>query len=352
MPSEVRRTVILPVEAEDRLEDEIRAFFAERDLELYRMMVWQLGHSGESGGDIAVSIDRRLHGGLLLAVAQAMHGDYVLGLKYAVSVELMHNFALIHGDVQDGNTERLGRASVWWKWGPSQAINTGDGMHALGRISLFQLCDLGEPVERVTAALEIVDDAVMKRCEGEYLDIAFQEQMTVSVDDYVDMLTKRVGSLYGASSELAGILSDGASKERRSALRRFGQSVGVIKQLVSDYNTMFGSDDRDPVQQGRIISKKKNLAVAYLFDTVKDPSLLRKAGEMYMQRVIDPSRIAELKQMVLDAGGKEFNIAKIHQHLKEAENALVDAGLGNEETESLMAVARDISDANVFSKTS
>ncbi len=346
MASEIQYSSPLPVEAEERLEDEIRAFFAGRKLDLYGMMMWQLGHSEERGNDISQAIDRRLHGSLLLSMAHALHGDYALGLKYAVSVELTHNFALIHGDVQDGNTERLGRASVWWKWGPSQAINTGDGMHALARISLFQLCDVGEPIERVNTALEIVDDAVMQRCEGEYLDITFQEQTSVAVDAYIEMVGKRVGALYGAAAELAGILREGWTEDRRFALRRFGRSIGVTKQLVSDYNAMFGVDDRDPAQQGRIISKKKNLAVAHLFDTVKDPSILRKAGEMYMQRVIDPSRISELTQLARDAGSQEFNTAQICKHLDDAKSALVDAGISNEDVGSLMTLARDISDAD------
>ena len=284
------------------------------------MMAWQLGHGDEQRSIDSGPTDRRLHGSLLLAVAQAMHGDYSIGLKYAVSVELMHNFGLLHGDVQDGNTERLGRASVWWKWGPSQAINTGDGMHAMARLSLFQLCDEGEPLERVSTALEIVDDAILNRCEGEYLDVSFQEGLSVTVAEYLDMVEKRVGSLYGASAEMAAILADDVGPERRDSLRNFGESVGVVKQLVADYLAIFGASERDPVQQGRIISKKKNLATAFLFDTVKDPSIMRRAGEMYMQRVIDPSRIADLVEMVAEAGGREFNLEQSHQHLGKPNN--------------------------------
>ena len=346
MASNTGITSLLPSEAEDRLEDEIRSFFDGRDLEIYRMMAWQLGHSDDSGSAVPIPRDRRLHGSLLLAVAQALYGDYALGLKYAVSVELMHNFALIHGDVQDGNTERLGRASVWWKWGPSQAINTGDGMHAMARLSLFRLCDLGEPLERVSTALEIVDDATLQRCEGEFLDVAFQERTSVAVEDYIDMISKRVGSLYGAAAELPAILGDDHTVENRTALRNFGLNIGVVKQLVADYLTVFGSEDRDPVQQGRIIAKKKNLAVAHLFDSVSDPSILRRAGEMYMQRVIDPSRISELTQMSIDAGGKEFNLAKIQEHLDMAKSALSNAALGTDRIDELMSLARDIGDVN------
>lgn len=346
MASNTAISSLLPAEAEDRLEEELRSFFEGRDLEIYRMMAWQLGHGDDPGSQALVPQDRRLHGSLLLAVAQALHGDYALGLKYAVSIELMHNFALIHGDVQDGNTERLGRASVWWKWGPSQAINTGDGMHAMARLSLFRLCDLGEPLERVSAALEIVDDATLQRCEGEFLDVAFQERTSVAVDDYIDMISKRVGSLYGAAAELPAILGDDLINEKRTALRGFGLNIGVVKQIVADYHTVFGSDDRDPVEQGRIIAKKKNLAMAHLFDSVSDPSVLRRAGEMYMQRVIDPSRISELTQMSIDAGGREFNLAQINKHLEMAESALTEAELESDRIEELTSLARDIGDVN------
>ena len=346
MASTTGTNSLLPPEAEDRLEEEIRSFFEGRDLEIYRMMAWQLGHTDDLGTQAPVPRDRRLHGSLLLVVAQALHGDYEPGLNYAVSVELMHNFALIHGDVQDGNTERLGRASVWWKWGPSQAINTGDGMHAMARLSLFRLCDLGEPLERVSAALEIVDDATLQRCEGEFLDVAFQERTSVAIDDYIDMISKRVGSLYGAAAELPAIFGDDPIDEKRDALRNFGLNVGIVKQIVADYLTVFGSEDRDPVQQGRIIAKKKNLAMAHLFESVRDPSVLRRAGEMYMERVIDPSRISELTQMSIDAGGKEFNLAQIQKHLDMAKSALSDAEIETDRVNELMSLAHDIGDVS------
>ena len=341
--------MLLPSEAEDQLELAIKARFKGRDLEIYRMMAWQLGQEDERGSPTQGSIDRRLHGSLLLAMSQVLHGDYTIGLKYAVSIELMHNFALIHGDVQDGNTERLGRASVWWKWGPSQAINTGDGMHAMARLSLLDLCDEGEPLERINVALEIVDDAVLNRCEGEYLDVALQERTLVTVADYLDMVTKRVGSLYGASTELASILQDNFNFQRRDKLRRFGEKIGIVKQLVTDYQATFGADERDPVQQGRIISKKKSLPIAYLFETVKDPSILRRAGEIFMQRVIDPPRIAELTAMTIDAGGQEFTLAQIESHLTDAERAISQAGIDTNTVSGLMSLAHDICDIDQIS---
>ena len=158
------------------------------------------------------------------------------------------------------------------------------------------------------------------------------------------LVEKRVGSLYGASAEMAAILADDFGSERREALRKFGESIGVVKQLVADYQAIFGAGERDPVQQGRIISKKKNLATAFLFDTVKDPSVMRRAGEMYMQRVIDPSHISDLVDMAVEAGGREFNIEQIHKHLGKGEQTLANAGFEDQYVANLMELARDISD--------
>ncbi len=337
-------SAILTPEAEDDLESALRDAFAGRDLEIYRMMTWQLGHVSEHSADAVAPTDRRLHGTLLLATAQILHGEYAVGLKYAVAVELMHNFWLIHNDVQDGNTERSGRASVWWKWGPSQAINTGDGMHALVRYLLFQLYDDGHPLERISTAVEIIDDAVLHRCEGEFLDASFQEQPAVEVKAYLEMVQKRTGALFGASTELASILSDNHDTQLRAELRRFGEKVGIAKQLVADYLAIFGERERDPIQQARIISKKKSLPIAYLFDTAKDPSVLRQVGEMYMQRVIDPSRISDLSTLAAEAGAREYTLTAIEEQLTAADKILVDIGISNDHRNGLMKLAREIAD--------
>ena len=86
--------------------------------------------------------------------------------------------------------------------------------------------------------------------------------------------------------------------------------------------------------------------MAHLFDTVTEPSVLRRAGEMYMQRVIDPSRIAELTQMSIEAGGKEFNLAQIQKHLDMAKSALSDAEFEANRIDGLLSLARDIGDVN------
>ncbi len=343
---------ILPPEAEERLDDEIKSFVGGRDLELYKMMEYQMGWTDDRGAPDETSRDRRRHGELSLASAMACVGDFTPILKYAISVELIHNFSLIHGDVQDGNTERRGRGSVWWKWGPSQAINTGDGMHALARASLFRLHDEGEPAELVSRALEILDSATLQMCEGEYLDVAYQERPAITVDEFLDMSERRNGALFGAAAELGSIFSADADSnlERGEALRQFGINIGVVRQIVADFLALFGEGGRDPVQQGRIIAKKKTLPLAHFFESVSDATMRRRAGELYMQRVIDPSSIDQLVDMATDVGSREFTLSKLKELIGEREELLYRAGFAKETSLKLMALADDLSDIKLLPK--
>lgn len=341
---------ILPPDAEDELEDEMKTFMSGRDLNLYRMMEYQLGWLDDRTGPEESPRQRRRHGSLTLAATHALQGDYSLGLKYAVSVELIHNFSIIHGDLQDSNTERDGKPSLWWKWGPSQAINTGDGMHALARISLFSLQDHGEPIDRISDALEITDDATLKMCEGEYLDVQYQEGVSLRVDDYIDMVERRAGSLYGAAAELASIFTTAHETRQLQAtsMRNLGIGIGLTAQLVKDFNSFFAQGTRDPIDQGRIIAKKKSLPIAYLFDKVKDPTLLRRAGELYMQRVIDPSKVEELVEIAESAGARDFTLDQAQKAIRKIENAIDEARLQPETANAMLELAKDLSNLDTL----
>ena len=111
---------------------------------------------------------------------------------------------MIHNDIEDGNTERAGRPSVWWNWGPAQAINAGDGMHAMARLALFGLSEKDVDPKRVASAIRALDEAAVKICEGEYADIANQERMSMTVASYLEMVDDRGrGAVWVAPHDLA-----------------------------------------------------------------------------------------------------------------------------------------------------
>ena len=338
------RPYLLPADAADDLESAMRDFIGQRELELYRYMEYQLGWIDDAGGpDSGYGTVPRRHGMMCLHVAAAIGAPYELAIRYAVSLELVQAFATIHGDVQDSNSDRLGRPTVWWKWGPSQAINTGDGLHALARLSIFELVERGEPIDRVTEALEIVDNAVLKMCEGEFMDVQLQEKLPVSVDEYFAMATLRIGSLYGGAATLPSVLlttDDG--NPIASDLRTFGECVGVARQGELERRAMFNVKQRDPIEQGRIVAKKKSLPIALMFSAIDDATTRRKVGEVYMQRLLDPAHVDSVSEIAVQLGVEESARDLINSTFARAQESLDAAITSSDAKSALLAYAREL----------
>ena len=322
----------------------MRDFIGKRDLELYRFMEYQLGWIDDAGSpDAGYGTVPRRHGMMCLHAAAAIGAPYELAVRYAVSLELVQAFATIHGDVQDGNSERLGRPTVWWKWGPSQAINTGDGMHALARLSIFGLVESGEPIDRVSKALQLVDDSVLRMCEGEFMDVQLQEKLPVSADEYFEMAYLRVGSTFAAAAALpTALLPDEALPELESNLATFGREIGVARQVEQERAAMFDTEQRDPIEQGRIIAKKKSLPVAMLFDAIEDATMRRRIGEIYMQRVIDPERIKTITDAANELGINDKVRGEVDSRFERAQAALGDVPIASDAKSRLLEYASEL----------
>ena len=189
-------TGILPgisVGEADQFETALRQFVDSRDLPLYKMMSYHLGWVDKNGEPETTPLQDRTHGQLLMLVAASAGGHTADALPYAISVELLYNFFLVHEDVQNANTERNKRPTVWWSWGPAQAINAGDGIHAMARVSIFE--QLNQKVEesnfsKIASALETLDNTTLNICEGAYLDISYQERAAVSVEEIIGVARK------------------------------------------------------------------------------------------------------------------------------------------------------------------
>ena len=299
-------------------------------------MSFQLGWVDENGDPAMVPTRPRTRGQFGLSIASALGADVTKAIPYASAVELLYNFTLIHEDVEDGNTERNGRPSVWWTWGPAQAINAGDGMHAMARLALFSLTDDGETPEMVSDAVHALDTATVALCEGEYLDITMQEQLALSTEKYVEMVEARVGSIYGCSAQLAAIATGESANAGK--LAEIGKLAGTARQIAIDHALFWGDEKPDPVQHGRFLSKKKNLPVIHAMETAS-PTVKRKLGDIYVQRVIDPQRSGDVKELVEEAGSKERCEEMSRDLISKAENIVDSLEI---ETEANAAIKQTI----------
>ncbi|MCI0521847.1 MAG: polyprenyl synthetase family protein, partial [Chloroflexi bacterium] len=116
---------------------------------------------------------------LCLLAYEALAGAYSQALPAAAALELVHNFSLIHDDIQDDDAQRRGRPTVWAIWGKPQAINAGTAMRILANICLLGLAEQGVTAARLGHAQTLLDYATLALIEGQYLDLSFEERFDI-----------------------------------------------------------------------------------------------------------------------------------------------------------------------------
>ena len=284
---------------------DLRAALSHRQGMLYDLVRYHLGWVDERGNP-ADGTPTPLHycGALALAAAEAVSGDYRPAVPAASSVELAYNFVLVHNDVQAGRIDQQdNRPSIWWVWGPSQAINAGDGLHALARSELMRLSDGGASADTVLASLRSLDQACLTLCEGQYMDLTYQDQLMVSESDYLDMVRRKSGALAGCSAQL-GALAVGADGDTVDCLRQWGENLGMARQIRSDVADLWGSAG-DGFTASNVLNKKKSLPIIHALQHA-DTSDKRELGGIYMKRVLEPDDSARIVAILDGVGSRDY----------------------------------------------
>lgn len=284
--------------------------------ELRGMLAYHLGWEGEGAGKEAQG--KRIRPVLTLLSAQAADGDWRNALPAAAAVELLHNFSLIHDDIQDHSEIRRGRPTVWVKWGVAQAINAGDVMFTLAFRALHSLTKTTSP-DIVLEAHRILQDVCLRLTEGQYLDLAYETRHDLSLKDYWPMVAGKTSALLGGCAELGALIA-GADENRRRAFSEFGVRLGLAFQVLDDWLGIWG----DAALTGKstesdLVSGKKSLPVLYALE--KDSTFARR----WQQGEIRPSEVREIVAMLDSAGAQEFTLSTAEQLTLEARQALKEA---------------------------
>ncbi|MBM3933996.1 MAG: polyprenyl synthetase family protein [SAR202 cluster bacterium] len=325
---------------EAKVEAELKDIFSERTMPLYNMMAYHLGWQDERG-NMGVPMRRdRHHGVACLAAAHAAGGEAEAALPAAAAVELVHNFAQIHDDVQGGHPQRFKRDAVWWVWGPAQAINAGDGMYALARLALFRLMDRGISPEVTFGALKMLDIAGLEVCEGRFRDFEAQERIDMSVEAYMAMASSKTGALLACSTKL-GALASGAPAAVVDAMGVYGTKMGIAWQVREDLDALWPTDPQAAPPSTEVLNKKKLLPVVHALEqaTLKDK---RRLGEIYFKRVLQPEDVISVRGVLEELGARDFCEGLVKNLRQEAHDALVTAGVTAEGKKLLAQVEKGL----------
>jgi geranylgeranyl diphosphate synthase type I len=280
---------------------------------IHEMIAYHLGWN-QAGAE-----GKRVRPVFTLLCCAAVSGSWEQALPAASAIEWLHNFSLIHDDIQDQSTTRRGRETLWAREGIAQAINTGDAVFALARLTTQRLLELGVPSEVTLQVIARLDQACLELTIGQHLDIAFEGRQQVVEKEYLAMIAGKTGALLDAACSV-GALIGGANKDAIKQYSQFGRNVGLAFQMYDDLLGIWGDSESTGKPAGDdILSHKKTLPI--LFGIENSPTVRALWMEDLEQEEKLLAMIAELELV----GAKTHVLEQAEQFTKLALKALQQA---------------------------
>ncbi|MBN1859789.1 polyprenyl synthetase family protein [Candidatus Bipolaricaulota bacterium] len=277
---------------------------------LHPVLRYHVGLEDEHGKAVN-RLGKLLRPSLVLFTCEQLQGPLDRAIRAAVALELVHNFSLIHDDIQDKDPTRRGCPTVWSRIGVEQAINAGDLLHT---IALREIIACGEE------ATEALNRATMSMIEGQAMDLSFEDRHA-DADEYLTMIDRKTGALLCCAFELGAVCA-GASAEVCGALVEFGHFLGRAFQIRDDILGIWG----DPTITGKprgsdIRRRKKSFPIAHAFEhaAAEDRKVLSR---VYAADSIDDQRVSIVMDVLQRTETESLSEAQVRSDLLRAREIL------------------------------
>jgi geranylgeranyl diphosphate synthase type I len=280
------------------------------------MLRYPLGWVDEHNQPYSQPAGKRIRPLLLLLCAEAAGGDWRQALPAAAAVELLHNFSLIHDDIQDDSPTRHGRATVWKIWGRANAINAGDALFALSYSALEGLAETGVAPQVVLKVWRIFNQTNLELTRGQHLDMDFEHRANVNTDEYLSMIRGKSAALVSACAEIGALIGSGNDETARH-FGEYGLNLGLAFQIRDDILGIWG----DPHVTGKsaatdILSHKKSLPVLYGLQHSD------RLADLYARQRLSDDEVHEAVGVLTAVGALEFVQQQESRHYRAALDAL------------------------------
>jgi len=315
-----------------------RVFEGRNQGELYDMMRYHLGWLDENLKPVERHRGKRFRPTLCLLAYHSLAGVYDKALPAAAAIELIHNFSLIHDDIEDGDETRRGKPTLWKLFGIEHAINAGDGMHVLANLAALRLAEVNVSPDKVVKVMRILNNTVMELCEGQYLDMSFEKKMEVKLEQYLEMIYKKTAALIEASLWIGSLLAT-ENREKIEHFKNFGRNIGLAFQIVDDIIGIWSEKTGKP-KASDIRNKKKTLPVIYAMEKA-DEDKKKRLQEIYSKKDrLSNKEVAEVLEILEETGAKDYAMKLAREYEDKALHELDSLGIENSSIEKIRVLTR------------
>ena len=275
----------------------LRDGLSQRYSQVYDMLRYYMGWVDENGRPHEAMEGKALRPTLCLFACEAVGGAVEMAMPSAVALEFIHNFSLIHDDIQDRDETRHNRKTLWAVWGDPKALVAGNVLRVVADECLHQLLESGLDYERALSAGALFTEAYLEMIEGQYLDLQFEGRHDIAMSDYLNMISRKTGALIRCSLNLGAVV--GAQELGvADAFKECGRAIGYVFQIIDDVLGVWGDEETTGKPVGADIRRKKNsYPVVYAMQTAdhQDKQML---DEIYEKDKLDDTDVESVLEVM------------------------------------------------------
>jgi len=256
---------------------------------------------------------KRVRPVLALMSCFSFNGDPKLALKAALSVELFHNFTLIHDDIMDSASTRRGKQTVHKKWGLNSGVLTGDVM----LIMAYQL--LEEYDSKVYLELnKLLNKTAKQVCEGQQMDMDFEKKSDINFEEYIRMIEHKTAVLLGCSLKMGAIIAN-ASKKDQEIIYLYGINLGLAFQFQDDYLDTFGQQNKVGKKIGGDILENKKTVLFHMAISNSTDLQKKQILELYnSNEILSDLKIEKITSLFIETKADNSSLELVDQYTKKA----------------------------------
>ena len=301
---------------QNEIDNEMKSIISENNFPLYDMLKYHMGWIDENKNPGNFSKGKFLRATLCMLAYVSTGNNYKKALPAAAAIELIHNFSLIHDDIQDNDIQRRHRPTIWYLWGKSQAINAGTAMKVLANLAVLRLKNFKISNAKQIEIFKILNESCLKMLEGQYLDIDYEDKFDVNPEDYIIMIEKKTASLIEGAILIGATLN--LNLEKIASFKKFGNFLGIAFQIRDDILGIWGSEDKTGKPFASDIKKKKkslpivialNQSPADIKQDLKKIYASKNISDDNVRKILDYLNIVNAKELCEEKCKFYYNLA-------------------------------------------